>query len=87
MQARDVMTREVVPVGPETSAERAAEVVAEHDLATPPVVDGDGRLAGTVGAADVLRDRVPPDSRRQLLHLRRVDGADRYRPVTAGALR
>ena len=87
MQARDVMTREVVPVGPETSAEHAAEVVAEHDLVTPPVVDGDGRLACIVAGADVLRDRVPPDSRRQLLHLRRVDGADRYRPVTAGALR
>ena len=58
MQARDVRTREVVPVGPETSAEHAAEVVAENDLATPPLVDG----------------------------VRRVDGADRYRPVTAGAL-
>ena len=83
MQARDVMTREVVRVGPETSAEHAAEVVAEHDLVTPPVVDGDGRLAGIVAEADVLRGRVPPAPRR---HSRRDDRADRSRPVAAGVL-
>ncbi len=68
MQARDVMTREVVTVGPETSAGYAAEVMAEHGFAALPVVDGDGRLVGIVAEADVLRDRMPPDPR---LHLRR----------------
>lgn len=72
MQARDVMTREVVTVGPETSAKYAGEVMAEHGFAALPVVDDDGRLVGIVAEADVLRDRVPPDPR---LHLRR-DGAD-----------
>ena len=71
MQARDVMTREVLTVGPETSAKYAAEVMAEHGFAALPVVDEEDRLVGIVAEADVLRDRMPPDPR---LHLRR-DGA------------
>jgi CBS domain-containing protein len=71
VQARDVMTRDVVTVGPETSAKYAAEVMAEHGFAALPVVDEDDHLVGIVAEADVLRDRMPPDPR---LHLRR-DGA------------
>lgn len=70
MQARDVMTREVVTVGPDTSAKYAAEVMAEHGFAALPVVDDDARLVGIVAEADVLADRMPPDPR---LHLRRGD--------------
>jgi CBS domain-containing protein len=68
VQARDVMTRDVVTVGPPTSAKSAAGVLAERGFAALPVVDGDGRLVGVVAEADVLRDRVPADP---LLHLRR----------------
>jgi CBS domain-containing protein len=67
------MTREVVTVGPETPAKYAAEVMAEHGFAAPPVVDED-QLVGIVAEADVLRDRMPPDPR---LHRRRDDGAER----------
>jgi CBS domain-containing protein len=65
------MTREVVTVGPETSAKYAAEVMADRGFAALPVLDDDGRLVGIVAEADVLRDRVPADPR---LHARR-DGA------------
>ncbi|MGY1631159.1 HPP family protein [Geodermatophilus sp. SYSU D01186] len=68
MQARDVMTRSVVTVGPETSAKYAAEVMAERGFAALPVVDDADRLVGIVAEADVLRDRLPQDPR---LHLRR----------------
>lgn len=69
MQARDVMTREVVTVGPDTSAKYAGELMAEHGFAALPVVDPDNnRLLGIVAEADVLRDRIPEDPR---LHLRR----------------
>lgn len=68
MQARDVMTREVVTVGPDTSAKYAGELMAEHGFAALPVVDPDDRLLGIVAEADVLRDRIPEDP---LLHLRR----------------
>jgi CBS domain-containing protein len=73
VQAREVMTRDVVTVGPETSAHYAAEVLADHGFAALPVVDDDGRLLGIVAEADILRNRVPPDPR---LHLRRAAGSD-----------
>ena len=68
MQARDVMTPEVVTVGPETSAKYAAEVMADRGFAALPVVDDDNQLIGIVAEADVLRDRMPADPR---LHARR----------------
>ncbi|NYJ08761.1 CBS domain-containing protein [Petropleomorpha daqingensis] len=61
------MTREVVTVGPATSAKYAAEVMAERGFAALPVVDDD-RVVGIVAEADVLRDRLPRDPR---LHARR----------------
>ncbi|MCZ2860598.1 CBS domain-containing protein [Blastococcus sp. VKM Ac-2987] len=78
MQVRDVMTREVVTVGPDTSTKYAAEVMAEHGYAALPVVDGNDRLVGIVAEADVLRDRLPADPR---LHLRRDGPADPTPPL------
>ncbi len=77
MQARDVMTREVVTVGPETSAKYAAEIMAEHGFAAVPVVDDDNQLVGIVAEADVLADRLPPDPR---LHLRRDESEEDASP-------
>jgi CBS domain-containing protein len=68
VQARDVMTREVVTVGPGTSAKYVAELMAERGFAAVPVVDDEDRLVGIVAEVDVLADRLPPDPR---LHLRR----------------
>jgi CBS domain-containing protein len=71
------MTREVVTVGPGTSAKYAAELMAERGFAALPVVDEDGRLVGIVAEADVLRDRMPADPR---LHLRRDAGVPEAAP-------
>jgi CBS domain-containing protein len=70
VQVQEVMTREVVTVGPATSAKYAAELMAERGFAALPVVDEDGLLVGIVAEADVLRDRMPRDPR---LHARRDD--------------
>jgi CBS domain-containing protein len=67
VQVRDAMTRDVVTVGPDTSAKYAAEVMAQRGFAALPVVDDDGRLIGIVAEADVLRDRLPQDPRLHLL--------------------
>jgi CBS domain-containing protein len=72
------MTRDVVTVGPETSAKYAAEVMADRGFAALPVVDDDGRLIGIVAEADVLRDRLPQDPR---LHLRRDGGTPTQAPA------
>jgi CBS domain-containing protein len=71
VQVRDVMTREVVSVGPETPVKYAAEVIAQRGFAALPVIDDDGRVVGIVAEADVLRDRLPADPR---LHARRDSG-------------
>lgn len=78
MQARDVMTRPVVTVGPDTSAKYAGELLAEHGFAALPVVDGDDRLIGIVAEADVLRNRIPTDPR---LHLLRREEPDESVPL------
>jgi CBS domain-containing protein len=67
------MTREVVTVGPDTSAKYAAEVMAERGFAALPVVDDDDELVGIVAEVDVLADRIPADPR---LHLRRDEDAE-----------
>jgi CBS domain-containing protein len=73
------MTRDVVTVGPETSAKYAAEVLTDRGFAALPVVDQEDRLLGIVAEADVLRDRIPQDPR---LHLRRDDVNDSSPPPT-----
>ncbi|MGY1753385.1 CBS domain-containing protein [Blastococcus sp. SYSU D01042] len=78
MQVRDVMTRDVVTVGPDTSAKYAGELLAERGFAALPVVDDDGRLVGIVAEADVLRDRLPRDPR---LHLRRDGEPEQVVPL------
>jgi CBS domain-containing protein len=71
VQVREVMSRQVVVVGPDTTVKQAAGVMAARGFAALPVVDGGNRLIGIVAEADVLRDRIPADPR---LHLRRGTG-------------
>lgn len=63
MRARDLMSRPVVTVTPETTAKRAAEVLAEHGFTALPVVDDYDCLVGIVTEADLIRDRFPQDIR------------------------
>ncbi|WP_460549616.1 CBS domain-containing protein, partial [Geodermatophilus aquaeductus] len=70
MQTRDVMTRDVVVVGPHTTLRHAAQVMATRGFAALPVVDEDLRLVGIVAEADLLRSRLPEDPRP---HVRRDD--------------
>jgi len=77
VQVRDVMTHEVVTVGPDTSAKYAAELLAGQGFAALPVVDDADRLVGIVAEADVLQDRLPADPR---LHLRRDAEASEHPP-------
>lgn len=54
-----VMSRDVVTIGLEAGAERARDLLIAHNIRTLPVVDGAGRLAGTVGLRELtLRGEV-----------------------------
>jgi CBS-domain-containing membrane protein len=48
LQARDIMTKEVITVSPETRVLDLAQLLAEHKINGAPVVDKQGRLVGVV---------------------------------------
>jgi CBS domain-containing protein len=53
--ARDLMTSDVITVRPDTDVHEAGRLVASGGHNQLPVVDEDGRLAGLITRADVLR--------------------------------
>jgi CBS domain-containing protein len=55
MKARDLMTTDVVTVGPETSVRHVAQVMLRHRISAVPVVDDEGKLAGIVSEGDLMR--------------------------------
>jgi CBS domain-containing protein len=63
MLVRDVMSRPVVTVQPDTPIRAAAARLTGRGFTALPVVDGDGELVGVVTEADLLRDRVRHDAR------------------------
>jgi CBS domain-containing protein len=54
MEARDIMTREVITTRPEATLGEAAAVMAERRISCLPVVD-EGRLVGIVTETDIVR--------------------------------
>lgn len=64
MLIQDLMTRPAVTVTPDTPVPVAAALLSGRGFTMLPVVDGTGRLMGTVTEADLLRDRIAPDPRR-----------------------
>ena len=55
---KDVMSREVISVGPDASSEEAAEIMAQHRIRRLPVIKN-GSLVGFVALADLS---VPSDT-------------------------
>ncbi|MEA1960102.1 MAG: CBS domain-containing protein [Bacillota bacterium] len=54
MLAREVMTREVITVGPEEQVEHVAQLLVEHKISGIPVVDKDGEIMGIVTEKDLM---------------------------------
>ena len=55
MQARDIMTRNVITVGSETSVSGIAALLIEHRISGVPVVDFENRVVGIVSEGDLYR--------------------------------
>src|SRR5690554_245645 len=55
MQARDVMTRKVVSVAPDTPVEEIARTLLDHRISGVPVVDANGDVVGIVSEGDLMR--------------------------------
>ena len=57
MQAKDVMTIDVVTVSPDTEVSDIAKLLLERHISALPVVDGDGGVVGIVSEGDLLLQR------------------------------
>lgn len=51
----DIMSRDVVTVSPDATAELARALLLDHDIRLLPVIAGDGQLAGTIGLRELAR--------------------------------
>ncbi|ABD06075.1 putative signal-transduction protein with CBS domains [Rhodopseudomonas palustris HaA2] len=55
MRANQIMTANLVTIGPEASIVDAANAMLEHHVSGLPVVDGGGRLIGIISEGDFIR--------------------------------
>jgi CBS-domain-containing membrane protein len=62
LTAKDIMTREVITVGPRTTVEELARLLMEHHISGAPVVDDTGAVVGIVTENDLI-------SREKRLHI------------------
>jgi len=64
LQARDIMTREVITATPETSVTEVAALLDKHRISGVPVLDAAGQVAGVITQSDLVaraRDlELPP---------------------------
>ncbi|HEV2303116.1 MAG TPA: CBS domain-containing protein [Stellaceae bacterium] len=75
MRAMDVMTTQVITVGPDTSVRELAALLSERAISGAPVVDADGRLVGIVSEGDLLhRAETGTERRTAVRRSRWLDG-------------
>ncbi|HUT74195.1 MAG TPA: CBS domain-containing protein [Armatimonadota bacterium] len=54
MEARELMTKDVVTVAPDTPVSEIAKLLSAHHIGGAPVVDAEGKLQGIVSEADLV---------------------------------
>lgn len=54
MRARDIMTHDLITIGPDASIHDAARMLSEYNISGTPVVDATGKMVGLVTEADLL---------------------------------
>ncbi|MTI48659.1 CBS domain-containing protein [Sporosalibacterium faouarense] len=58
MQARDIMTKEVISVNEENTVEEVLRIIVENKISGVPVVDEDNKVKGIVSESDLMfKDR------------------------------
>jgi CBS-domain-containing membrane protein len=65
MQAKDVMTRDVVSIGPDATVLQAARLMLQHRISGLPVIDNAGALVGVLSEGDFLRRQETKTERRR----------------------
>jgi len=86
MRVAEIMTTDVLTVGPETSIKEVAEILSARGISGAPVVDEDKHVLGVVSEADIIvkESRAKqPDRLHRMLH--RTNGTAAKRAArTAG---
>lgn len=77
MNAGDVMTRDVISIGPDASILEAARLMMQHRISGLPVVDSAGNLVGIVTEGDFLRRRETGTQRQRPRWLEFIIGPGR----------
>ena len=57
MKARDIMTREVVTIGPDMPVSQVAKTLSAHGISAAPVVGADGDPIGMVSEGDLIAEQ------------------------------
>jgi CBS domain-containing protein len=52
--AKDIMTTDVITVGPEDNIEDVAQILVEHKISGVPVVDAQGNILGVITEKDLM---------------------------------
>ena len=55
IKVKDIMTRDVITVPPDFTAEETAQVLLKNKISGAPVVDANGQLVGAITQADIFR--------------------------------
>ncbi|MFQ5938277.1 MAG: CBS domain-containing protein, partial [Acidiferrobacterales bacterium] len=72
MKAKDIMTRNVVTVKPETSVTEIAKLLVERQISAVPVVNNENRVLGIVSEGDLMRRPETETERHRSWWLRAV---------------
>jgi CBS domain-containing protein len=64
MRAKDVMTTNVITVGPDASVQQVATLLSERGISGVPVVDAEGKVIGIVSEGDLLHRAETGTERR-----------------------
>jgi CBS domain-containing protein len=77
MRVEDVMSRNVLTIGPETPLKAVAQLLVQQGISGLPVVDTEGRVLGVVSETDILhKEREPQSGRGWLRWFRRPTEAE-----------
>jgi CBS domain-containing protein len=70
LTAADVMTRNVITIGPKATLRQAARLMLDRAVSALPVVDTEGRVLGVVSEAELIRpDEVAENRARRWLDI------------------
>jgi CBS domain-containing protein len=69
VKAADIMTADVVTIGPETQVSEIARLLLSHRVSAAPVVDANGDMLGMVSEGDLMRRAECGASRKWWLSL------------------